>query len=336
MQKAWKLVTIATVITSAWSLSFGSAGAADWKPSQPIEFIVTAGPGGGTDNFARTIQSIVTKYKLIDQPIVVLNKGGGSGAEGFQYGKSPAGDAYKITFATNNEYLLPLIAKLSWKGEDFTPVASMAVDEFILWVNGKSEYKTAKAYIDAVKAKPGTFKMGGSQSKDTDQTLTMEISNATGTKFLYVPFKSGGEAAVQLAGGHIDSNTNNPSESIGQWKGGLVTPLCVFSPKRLAPGPKVTETMSWSDVPTCAESAIPIEQYQQPRTVWLPKGAPAEAVAYYVGVLEKVRATPEWKTYIERSAQTDRFLTGEAFSSFIRGDEQKARKVFEQEGWLVH
>jgi tripartite-type tricarboxylate transporter receptor subunit TctC len=335
MSKAWKVGTFAAVATAALSLSIATASAADWKPSQPIEFIVTAGPGGGTDNFARTIQSIVTKYKLIDQPIVVLNKGGGSGAEGFQYGKSPVGDAYKLTFATNNEYLLPLIAKLSWKGDDFTPVASMAVDEFILWVNGNSEFKTAKTYIDAAKAKPDTFKMGGSQSKDTDQTLTSEISAATGAKFLYVPFKSGGEAAVQLAGGHIDSNTDNPSESVGQWKGGLVTPLCVFSAKRLAPGPKVTATMGWSDIPTCAESGIPIEQYQQPRTVWLPKGAPAEAVAYYVGVLEKVRATPEWKTYIERSAQTDRFLTGAEFTRFTTGDEQKARKVFQQEGWLV-
>ncbi|HWD36375.1 MAG TPA: tripartite tricarboxylate transporter substrate binding protein, partial [Casimicrobiaceae bacterium] len=108
---------------AALSLCLASSLAvADWKPSQPIEFIVTAGPGGGTDNFARTIQSIVTKHKLIDQPIVVLNKGGGSGAEGFQYGKGPTGDAYKVTFATNNEYLLPLIAKLSWKGDDFTPV----------------------------------------------------------------------------------------------------------------------------------------------------------------------------------------------------------------------
>jgi putative tricarboxylic transport membrane protein len=327
---------LAVVVASALSLSLVTAvAAADWKPSQPIEFVVTAGPGGGTDNFARTIQSIVTKYKLIDQPIVVVNKGGGSGAEGFQYGKSPADDAYKLTFATNNEYLLPLIAKLSWKGEDFTPVAAMAVDEFILWVNGKSEFKTAKAYIDAAKAKPATFRMGGSQSKDTDQTLTSEITAATGATFLYVPFKSGGEAAVQLAGGHIDSNTDNPSESIGQWKGALVTPLCVFSAKRLAPGPKVTDTMGWSDIPTCAESGIPIEQYQQPRTVWLPKGAPANAVAYYAGVLAKVRETPEWKTYIERSAQTDRFLTGDDFKRFAATDEQKARKVFEHEGWLI-
>ncbi|HET9751026.1 MAG TPA: tripartite tricarboxylate transporter substrate-binding protein, partial [Casimicrobiaceae bacterium] len=307
-----------TGVLAALSLCLASSLAvADWKPSQPIEFIVTAGPGGGTDNFARTIQSIVTKHKLIDQPIVVLNKGGGSGAEGFQYGKGPAGDAYKVTFATNNEYLLPLIAKLSWKGDDFTPVAAMAVDEFILWVNGKSDFKTAKAYIDAAKAKPDTLKMGGSQSKDTDQTLTSQITAATGAKFLYVPFKSGGEAAVQLAGGHIDSNTNNPSESLGQWKGGLVTPLCVFSAKRLAAGPKITATMGWSDIPTCAESGIPIEQYQQPRTIWLPQNVPADAVAFYVGVLQKVRETPEWKEYIERSAQTDRFLTGAEIRTFI-------------------
>ena len=336
MSNTRKIAKLAAIVTGALSLSLAAAGAAaDWKPSQPIEFIVTAGPGGGTDNFARTIQSIVTKYKLIDQPIVVVNKGGGSGAEGFQYGKSPADDAYKLTFATNNEYLLPLIAKLSWKGDDFTPVAAMAVDEFILWVNGKSQFKTAKAYIDAAKAAPGTFKMGGSQSKDTDQTLTSEITAATGATFLYVPFKSGGEAAVQLAGGHIDSNTDNPSESIGQWKGGLVAPLCVFSAKRLAPGPKVTDTMGWSDIPTCAESGIPIEQYQQPRTVWVPKGAPADAVAYYAGVLAKVRETPEWKTYIERSAQTDRFLTDAEFKRFAATDEQKARKVFEHEGWLI-
>ena len=337
MSQQGRIGKVAAVGVCAISLAlFSGAAAAEWKPSQPVEFIVTAGPGGGTDNFARTVQAIVAKYKLVDQPIVVLNKGGGSGAEGFIYGKGAAGDPHKVTFATNNEYLLPLIAKLSWKGDDFTPVASMAVDEFVLWVNGKSEFKTAKAYIDAVKAKPDTFKMGGSQSKDTDQTLTSEISAATGAKFLYVPYKSGGEAAVQLAGGHIDSNTDNPSESIGQWKGGLVTPLCVFSAKRLAPGPKVTATMGWSDIPTCAESGIPIEQYQQPRTVWLPKGAPADAVAYYVAVLEKVRATPEWKTYIERSAQTDRFLTGTEFAHFVASDEQKARKVFEKEGWLVH
>jgi tripartite-type tricarboxylate transporter receptor subunit TctC len=322
--------------TLAALFTFCGAGLAEaWKPTQPIEFIVTAGPGGGTDNFARVVQSIITKNKLTEQPVVVLNKGGGSGAEGFLYGKAAAGDPHKVTYGTNNEYLLPLIAKLAWKGDDLTPIAAMAMDEFILWVNANSEFKDAKSYIDAVKAKPSTFKMGGSQSKDTDQTLTSLIQAATGAKFLYVPFKSGGEAAVQLAGGHIDSNTNNPSENIGQWKGGLVRPLCVFSPKRLAAGPKVTATMSWSDIPTCRESGIPVDQYQQPRTLWLPSGVPADAVAFYVDLFAKVREAPEWKDYIEKSAQTDVFLHGADLKAFVTGDEQRARKVFEAEGWLV-
>src|SRR3954471_5278428 len=118
-------------ILLAAMLVAGSAGAqAPWRPTKQIEFIVTSGPGGGTDTFARTIQAMLTKYKLIDQPIVVLNKGGGSGAEGYVYGKASATDPYKVTFGTNNEYLLPLVAKLAWKGEDFTPIAGTSKSGF--------------------------------------------------------------------------------------------------------------------------------------------------------------------------------------------------------------
>jgi len=308
---------------------------AAWQPSKPVEFIVTSGPGGGTDTFARTVQSIIAKHKLMDQPAVVQNKGGGSGAEGFVYSKTNAADPHKVTFATNNEYLLPLVAKLAFKPEDLKPVAAMALDEFLIWVHSNSEFKDAKSYIEAAKAKPGTYKMGGSQSKDTDQTLVSLIEGATGAKFIYVPFKGGGDAAVQLAGGHTESNTNNPNENIGQWKGGLVRPLCVFSPTRLPAGPKVTETMSWSDIPTCKESGIPMEHFQMPRTMWVSDKSPQDVVDYYAGVMAKVRETPEWKEYIERTSQTDRFLVGDDLKRFIADDEAKNRSVFEKEGWIV-
>jgi tripartite-type tricarboxylate transporter receptor subunit TctC len=177
--------------------------------------------------------------------------------------------------------------------------------------------------------------MGGSQSKDTDQTLASMISTATGAKFTYIPFKSGGEAAVQLAGGHIDANVNNPNENLGQWKASMIRPLCIFSSERMAPGPKVTKDMGWSDIPTCKESGIPISTYQMPRTVWLPAGAPADAAAYYAGVLTKVRETPEWKAYIERTSQTDTFMTGDALKSYTTQDQAKALEVFKAEKWLV-
>jgi putative tricarboxylic transport membrane protein len=324
------------LFTGALAVGIAGTATAAWQPNKPVEFVVTSSAGGGTDNFARVVQSIIVKNKLLDQPIIVTNKGGGSGAEGFVYAKSAAGDPHKLTFGTNNAYLLPYVAKLAYKSNELTPVAVMALDEFLLWVNANSPYQDAKSYIEAVKAKPETFKMGGSQSKDTDQTLTSLIADATGAKFIYVPFQGGSAAGVQLAGGHIDSNVNNPNENAGQWKGGIVRPLCVFSPTRLPAGDKVTPTMGWGDIPTCKEAGLPLDQFQMPRTVWLPGGVPSDAVAFYADLLKKVADTPEWKEYVTRTSQTNKFLTGEEMKSFVGTDEAKTKKVFEREGWIVN
>src|SRR6267142_2682067 len=296
-----------TFAAIAFGLAIGLTGAAHaaWQPAKPIEFIATAGPGGGTDNFARAVQNIITKHKLVEQPIVVVNKAGGSGAEGYNY-------------------------------TDLTPIAAMVQDEFLLWVKQDAPYQNVQDFLKAVAAKPpGDFKMGGAQSKDTDETLTRMIDKAAKVKFVYIPFKSGAEAAVQLAGGHIDAHVNNPSESIGQWKGSTQRPLCAFSPQRLPDGPKVTATQNWHDIPTCVESGLDIPQFQQPRTVWLPGKVTADQAAFYIDLMKKVQGTPEWKEYIERTSQTDTFLTGEAFSKFIKDDIERTHKIAADEGWLI-
>jgi tripartite-type tricarboxylate transporter receptor subunit TctC len=209
----------------------------------------------------------------------------------------------------------------------------MAQDEFLLWVKQDSPYKTAGDYLQA--ASSGEFKMGGAQSKDTDEVLTRMIEKVGHVKLTYIPFKSGAEAAVQLAGGHIDSHVNNPSESLGQWRGGTQRPLCAFSPKRLAAGPKITATEGWSDIPTCVEQGLDISQYEQPRTVWLPGKVTADQAAFYVDLMKKVQATPEWKDYIDKTAQVDTFLTGEAFDAFIKQDLDRVKQVAGEQGWLV-
>ena len=133
-----------------------AASAADWQPSRPVEFVVASGAGGGTDIFARTVQSIVVKYKLLAQPTVVLNKGGGSGAEGFVYVKSATGDPHKMVFGTNNEWMLPLVAKVGWKYDELNPVAAMAFDEFLLWTRPNAPWKTASEYIADAKKRGDT------------------------------------------------------------------------------------------------------------------------------------------------------------------------------------
>ena len=296
---------------------------------------MTAGPGGGTDIFARTIQSIIGKYDLMSAPIVVTNKGSAGGAEGFVYTAGYKGDPYKLAFGTNNAYLLPVRAKVPYKSADLLPVSALASDEFILWVNGKSDFKTAAEFI--AKAKDDAdMKVGGSQSKDVDQILTSMINDATGSKLGYIPFKSGGEAAVQLAGEHIAANVNNPSENLGQWQAGMVKPLCVFKGEKLKSDGKVAGDMGWSDIPTCKEAGIAIENYSMPRTVWLPAGVDQDVVDYYAGILKKVAETPEWAKYLADSSQSAAYMSGNELSSFIKNDETAVTAVLKREGWLAN
>jgi len=312
-----------------------SAALADWQPSKPVEFVVTAGAGGGTDLFARAVQAAVQKNNLMSQPIIVTIKGGGSGAEGYVYGKSAEGDAHKLIFGTHNMYALPLGSKMAFTHRDLTPVAAMVFDEFLVWVNGDSPVKDSKAFVEAVKAKGGQWKMAGSQSKDSDELLTKLLEKAIGAKMIYVPFKSGGEADVQLSGGHVESHVNNPAESIGNWKAGKVRPLCVFNKAALPAGPKVTETQGWSDIPTCMSQGIGIEQFQQPRIASLPGKVPADAVSFYENLLKKVAETAEWKNYVSTTGQTARVLAGADLTKFIDEDYARFQAVFKEQGWLA-
>src|SRR4249920_316614 len=171
---------------------------ATWEPTRPVEFIVPAGTGGGADQMARTIQGIVTKHNLMKQPMVVINKSGGAGGEGFLDLKTSGGNPHKIIITLSNLFTTPLATGIPFNWKDLTPVAMLALDEFVLWVNAEKPYKTAKEYIDAAKAANGTFKMGGTGSKQEDQIITEAIQKATGAKFIYIPERGGGAVAVQL------------------------------------------------------------------------------------------------------------------------------------------
>ncbi|MFO1219527.1 MAG: tripartite tricarboxylate transporter substrate-binding protein [Burkholderiaceae bacterium] len=308
---------------------------AAWVPEKPVEFVVPAGTGGGADQMARLIQGIVAKHKLMSQPLIVVNKSGGAGAEGFLDVKGSKGDGHKIVITLSNLFTTPLATGVPFNWRDLTPVAMMALDQFVLWVNADTPYQNAKQYVDAVKAAgPLKMKMGGTGSKQEDQIITVSLEKATGTKFIYVPFKGGGDVAVQLTGKHIDSTVNNPIEAVAQWRAGQLRPLCVFDDKRMPYKEPLAAGKSWGDIPTCKEAGVPTE-YLMLRGIFMPPGVKPEQAAFYVDLLKKVRETPDWKDFIKLGAFNDTFMSGADYVKWVEKNEAMHVMLMKDAGFIA-
>jgi tripartite-type tricarboxylate transporter receptor subunit TctC len=329
-----RALTVASAVCVVGALLPLSASAA-WEPTKPVEFIVPAGTGGGADQMARFLQGVIAKHNLSKQPFIVVNKSGGAGAEGFLDVKGAKGDPHKIIITLSNLFTTPLATGVPFNWKDLTPVAMLALDEFVLWVNAETPYKTAQDYVAAIKGgQNGQFKMAGTGSKQEDQIVTVALEKATGKKMTYVPFKGGGDVAVQLVGKHVDSSVNNPIEAVAHWRSGAVRPLCVFDSKPMPYPNKVTTTQSWQDIPTCKSAGLDVE-YTMLRGIFMPSGVPQDAVDYYVDIFKKVRELPEWKKYTEDAAFNTTFMTGKQYVDWVQAAEKTHHDLMQAAGFLA-
>src|SRR5262245_11778519 len=324
-------VVVALVLTV---LIVAPVTAAAWEPTKPIDFVVPAGTGGGADQMARLISLIAEKNKLSPRPLLVINKSGGAGAEGFLEVKSKKGDAHTIVITLSNLFTTPLHTGIPFSWRDLTPVARLALDEFVLWVNAETPHKTAKEYLAAVKDKQckerqtGQCLMGGTGSAQEDQILTIQLEQALpGTKFTYVPFKGGGEVCVNLVGKHVDSTVNNPIECVSHWKAGKVRPLAVFDTARMTVG-------EWKDIPTVKEALGVDVSYLMLRGIFGAPNMPKDAVDWYVAFFKKITETPEWKKYMEDGALKPAFASGAEYVKWVGENEQLHKELMGKGGLL--
>jgi tripartite-type tricarboxylate transporter receptor subunit TctC len=305
----------------------GTAWGAAWQPTKTVEFVVPAGTGGGADILARFMSPLIEKHKLSPQPFIVANRSGGAGAEGFLYVKGKAEDPHIITITLDNLFTTPLATGVPFNWRDLTPVSRLALDWFVLWVNAEAPYKTAKEYLEAVKAKPGQFKMGGTGTAQEDQILTIQMQQAFGVKFIYVPFKGGGEVCTNLVGKHVDSTVNNPAECVGHWKAKRVRPLALADHERIG-------LPDWRDIPTMKEATGSDISYNMLRGIFLPPKVSKEAHDWYVDLFRKITETPEWKKYTSDNALKTAFLTGPEYEKWL-GEKEALTKDFMKQGGLV-
>ena len=330
MTRHWRRLAVFVAVAVAVMVWTGPAPLAAWEPTKPIEFVIPAGTGGGADQMARLIAGIVEKHKLSPRPVIVVNKSGGAGAEGFLHVKeSKKGDAHTIIITLSNLFTTPLHTGVPFSWKDLTPVARMALDEFILWVNAETPYKSAKEYIAAVKERSGgdRLKMGGTGSAQEDQILTIQHEQATGTKFTYVPFKGGGEVCVNLVGKHVDSTVNNPIECASHWKAGRVRPLAVFDTGRIT-------VPEWKDIPTVKEALGADIAYLMLRGIFGPPDMPKEAQEWYQAMLKKVYESPEFKDYLNQGALKPAWETGPELVKWLGEAETLHRDLMTKGGLL--
>jgi putative tricarboxylic transport membrane protein len=298
----------------AVSLGMASTALAEFQPQKPIQFVVMAGKGGGADKAVRFMQSIIAKHDMAPVPVTPINKPGGSGAEALVYMKGKQGDNHTIMFTLNSFYTTPL--RQPALGVDittFTPVARMAEDTFLLWVNSdRKDINDVGDFVKAAKAKGSDWIMAGTGKSSEDNLLTDFLNTAYGLKMKYVPYKGGGKVAKELAGNNADSTVNNPSEQLGFYEAGTTKPLAAFTTDRLP---------LFKDTPTFNELGQDMVYFMQ-RTVVGAPGMSADAEAYYVGLFTKVFNSEEWQGYRKKKSLQGDLLTGKALMDYWKKERE--------------
>jgi putative tricarboxylic transport membrane protein len=306
------------------AIGAGTALGAGQYPEKPINFIIHAGAGGGSDIFARTMASAVEKDKLLPQPIVVENKPGGSGAIAFAYVAGKKKDPYYILTAVTSFMTTPLMGLTPVGLKDFTPIANLAFDEYMLMVNPKSKYKSVKEIVADAKANPKKITIGGTQLGSSDSICAYLIEKAAGVQLNFVVFNGGGEVNAALLGGHIDLAVSNPGEALELFKAGKVKLLGVYSDKRLPGAP---------DVPTMKEQGVNVT-YVQNRGIVAPADIPADARKVLEQVSAKYMKTDIFKKYIADNMLSEAWMDGETFGKWLETENARYAVIVKDMGLI--
>src|SRR5919107_1449198 len=310
---------LAGIAAVAIASSMGDALAqTDWKPTREVEFVIPFAVGGGADLMARIIHKIITEEKLVPVPVALVNRPGGGGAVGIGYvAASRKADPHTLILVNGSTQITPILNPSARTLSEVQPIMNTMLDDFVFFVKGDAPWKTAADFVTDAKSKPPktyAFSTGGT----TDVMALTVLAKTTGTELNMINFNSGGEALTALLGGHVHASLRNPLEFMGHMQKGAVRAIGVFRDNRFALLP---------DVPTMKEQGINAPNFQMWRGVAIPKGAPAEAAKYWEGVMQKVTASPQFKTYLKDNAASEAPIAGAQFVKFLDDQEKLYRDL---------
>src|SRR5688572_4331722 len=296
-----------------------TAAQAQIFPNRAVRIVVPYPAGGSVDNISRAVSPRLSA--IWGQPIVIENRAGGATQIAADLvAKSPP-DGYTL-FATGMETFAInpfMMAKLSYKVNDFTPVSGYGLSNQILVVPAASPFKSLADVMAAARAKPGevqyaTIGLGGSSH------INMVLfESMTGLKLTPVHYKGGAPAVTDLLGGHVPLSFLSSQLVTQGIRSGHIRPLAVGSKARLSQHP---------NVPTVAESGVPGFEAVSWFGVWAPAGTPRDVVVKLNADIQKVFADPDFREkFLDRALLDPITGSPEQFAEFIRLEAAKWSKV---------
>lgn len=292
-------------------------------PNRPIEVLVPAAAGGGTDVLTRNFAESVKKH--LPQPLVVTNRPGASGAIGMGEMINAKPDGYKLCMVIVEITILQHLGLTKLTQEDFIPIARLNADPAAITVKAEAPWNTIEEFLAAARKSPGELKMGNSGPGSIWHLAHAALEDKAGVRFNAIPFQGAAPAVVGLLGGHIDAVAVSPGEVSTHVNGGKLKMLAVMADQRLKGFP---------NVPTLKERNIDVSIAAW-RGLAAPKGTPPEVVAALKTAARKVADDPAFKEALDKVNLGFAYADGDAFHTAMQKDSDAFKALIGKLGLKV-
>lgn len=313
-----------SVALASFAIVVAPAPAAEWTPAEKVMLVTHASPGNSIDIFLRQIADIWSKQRMVPAGVSVENMVGAGGDKARRYvAVQSRGNSHMLFGFTPQMLIAPIRMHSDINAASFTAIAMMTDEPTVLFVNAATPYMSVKDLIEAARRKPKSILQGGGQFGGPPSLMGKMMGEEAKADFAYTPFKTSGEGIVALLGNHVHFVLEQVSEAEDHVKAGKLRILATSRPLAAYP-----------NVPSFEAQGLKFRQLSRFRGIMAPPGIAPEASAYYVRLLDKTRATPEWKDYVRKFALTEQWMTGAALAGFLKEEEEIYRKLMAELGLM--
>jgi putative tricarboxylic transport membrane protein len=300
--------------TLAAGLSGAGASSAQTFPARPLIIMAPANPGGGWDQLARLMQLTITESNLSPRPVEVLNRGGAGGAIGLaELVSRHHGDPYMVMAAGSVMIGSTISQNSPFRVTDTDPLARLVTEHLIVAVPVASPYQTMDDFLAAFRADPAAVSWCGGSAGGVDHILVGLIAEAAGVAadaVRYVAYSGGGAASAAIMGGQVTAGVAGYSEWKGLAEAGRIRILASAT----------AEPMAGAGFPNLRQSGLEVV-LENWRAVFAPPGMAPEHRAWWMSVIERMRASDMWQGFLRTNGWDDGYLTGEDLRQFIVAEE---------------